>query len=381
MISPSRFACVLCSSLLASAAPSPPTFISASSPLVLWSGRPSLPWADGSIGFDWEGTSASFVVSGLGSSVTLLANLSVYSARVSVFVNDYDAANLMLSGDAGAYLLAATLPAASNNVTVRFAYEPIFSHADAAGGLEKMPSFFGFTAGSGGAFAPPPRAARRLDIVGDSITAGTMYDKLEAVGGPLSLGEGCHPWAPPTGYSDSYSWASYLCRAFSANCTTTAWSGKGLIHNSACSAGPLMPQLYTQNFGTGPQPWDFARASRPDAVIVYLGTNDYSVSSAAGGPLAKRMTGARCSRPARPNAASSRLALPRPAVQPNDGRALHGRRRGLYAERDEMVRRLARPGGVALFPHGWPDVADAARRRSASRHRAGDDAGPARESP
>ena len=275
MMPPCRFACVLCASLLASAAP--PTFISASSPLVLWSGRPSLPWADGSIGFDWEGTSASFVVSGLGSSVTLLANLSVYAARVSVFVNDYDAANLMLSGDAGAYLLAATLPAASNNVTVRFAYEPIFSHADAAGGLEKMPSFFGFAAGSGGAFAPPPRAARRLDIVGDSITAGTMYDKLQAVGGPLSLGEGCHPWAPPTGYSDSYSWASYLCRAFSANCTTTAWSGKGLIHNSACSAGPLMPQLYTQNFGTGPQPWDFARASRPDAVIVYLGTNDYSV--------------------------------------------------------------------------------------------------------
>ena len=58
-----------------------------------------------------------------------------------------------------------------------------------------------------------------------------------------------------------------------------AWSGKGLIHNSGCSAGPLIPQLYTQTFGTSSKEmWDFSRASRPDAVIIYLGTNDYSCS-------------------------------------------------------------------------------------------------------
>ena len=65
-----------------------------------------------------------------------------------------------------------------------------------------------------------------------------------------------------------------MCRFFGANCTTIAWSGKGLIHNSGCSAGPLMPTLYKQAYATRAEvPWDFSRQSRPDAVLIYLGTN------------------------------------------------------------------------------------------------------------
>ena len=254
-----------------------PTIISASSPLVHWSGRPSLPQADGSILFDWESTAASFSVLGAGSSVTLLANMShpgVF-ARVSVYVNGYDAANLMLSNDSQTYLLAAALPEALNNVTVRYSFEPGYSHADAT--WLGIPGFFGFVAGAGGVFVPPTPPARRIDIAGDSISAGSMYDKLQAVNGPLSLNDGCHPWSPPTGMSDASNWHGYLCRAFSADCSNIAISGKGLVHNSACSAGPVIPELYARNFATAPTPpWDFARATRPDAVIIYLGTNDFS---------------------------------------------------------------------------------------------------------
>lgn len=68
-----------------------------------------------------------------------------------------------------------------------------------------------------------------------------------------------------------------MCRYFRANCTTIAVSGRGLIHNSGCHADLLMPQLYTRTFATGArEPWDFSASTRPDAVIVYLGTNDYS---------------------------------------------------------------------------------------------------------
>ena len=68
-----------------------------------------------------------------------------------------------------------------------------------------------------------------------------------------------------------------MCRYFRANCTTIAVSGRGLIYNSGCHADLLMPQLYTRTFATGARdPWDFSASTRPDAVIVYLGTNDYS---------------------------------------------------------------------------------------------------------
>ena len=268
-------ALLLAFSAAAAAAAAGPSFISASSPLVLWGGRPSLPRADGSVAFDWQSTAAFVSVAGVGSSLTLLANLSSGPARVSVYVNGYDAANLMLSNASSAYLLAAAMPDAENFVEVRFAFEPIYSQADAAAG--RTPSFFGFAAGAGGSFLPPAPLARRIDIVGDSISAGGMFDKLQAVGGALSLNDGCHPWSPATGMSDSFNWHNYLCRYFSANCTNTAWSGKGLIHNGGCSQGPLMPQLYTQAFATdAAQAWDFSRSARPDAVVIYLGTNDFS---------------------------------------------------------------------------------------------------------
>jgi len=260
-----------------------PTAVAASDPLVLWAGRPSFE-ADGSVAFDWLDTSCTFVVAGVGASVTLLTNFSLpawgagfHGARVSVFVNDMAAADLMLSPSTHSYLLAAALPQALNTVTVHYAFEQTYSFADRA--ARQTFSIAGFAAGDGGAFAPPTPLARRIDVVGDSITAGAMYDRLEAVRGDLSLGTGCAPWSPPQGMSSAYTWQSYLSRALRANTTTVAWSGKGLIHNGACHAGPTMPQLWRQAFASGDgvtELYDFSRAARPDAVIVYLGTNDFS---------------------------------------------------------------------------------------------------------
>ena len=138
-----------------------------------------------------------------------------------------------------------------------------------------MANFVGFSAGNGGTFAPATPLLRRMDVVGDSITAGSMSDLHEAVGGALSLNTGCRPWTPVQSYSESTNWQSHLARFFQTNTTTVAWSGKGLIHNGGCSAGPLMPQLYAQTFGTSPpgeELWDFSTTSRPDLFIIYLGT-------------------------------------------------------------------------------------------------------------
>lgn len=256
-------------------------FLSASNPWVLWGGRYGVD-PDGSVAFDWEGTTATFVVTGMDATVTMWTNITLEasnSARVSVYVNGYDAANLMLHNSTPSYLLASSLPLAINTITIQYAFEPGSSGASRSN--LRTPGIFGFNVGNGGAFAAPTPLTKRIDIIGDSITAGSMYDKLESVNGPLSLGTGCNPWSPVTGYSQTFNWETYLCRYFKANCTTIAWSGGVLVDPSVSKCPPraYLPQLYTQTFATGTELWDFSATSRPDLTIIYLGTNDYSCAN------------------------------------------------------------------------------------------------------
>lgn len=52
-------------------------FLPAASPLVLWAGRSAPGSVPGSVSFDWEGTSATFSVAGVGASVTLHTNVTL----------------------------------------------------------------------------------------------------------------------------------------------------------------------------------------------------------------------------------------------------------------------------------------------------------------
>lgn len=262
-------------------------FVPAASPLLRWSGRYAVDdAAAGTVAFDSESTACAFTVLSPGPNATnvwLVASLALASpanvGRVSVYINDYEAQNLLLvQGSAVRYLLAAGLAPGANNVSVAWAMEPIVGGTDRPARL--TPVFLGFDVEGPGALAAAAPLARRIDILGDSITAGSMYDRLEAVGGALSLETGCHPWAPAYGYSQASNWEAYLCRFFRANCTTTAWSGGALVDpatlNPSCRGKAYVPQLYRQTFLTDKQSvWDFSASSRPDAVIIYLGTNDY----------------------------------------------------------------------------------------------------------
>lgn len=258
-------------------------FISAADPLVLWSGRPNVN-ADGSVSFDFQSTACSFAVNGLGASVTLIANVTLpagSAAHLSSFVNDYDSSNLLLAAGTNTYLVAAGLNFNVSNITLHYALEPGMSGADAP--LGRFVTFIGFNVSEGASFVPRAPLKRRMDIIGDSITAGSGYDKLESVNGPMSFETGCNPWAPALGNSQAYNWETYLCRYFRANCTTVAWSGGMLLPpwtSSSCQARKYVPQLYTQAWATdAASKWDFSSDSRPDAAIVFLGTNDFACGS------------------------------------------------------------------------------------------------------
>jgi hypothetical protein len=254
-------------------------YLSANSPLILWNGRPSF-FSNGNVGFDWEGTGCSFSVTSPtpGGTVTLITNLTISSesvSRISVYINDYQAQNLLLTSSTSSYLIAAGLPVGVSNISIQYAIEPLFN---ANFKNQMFVQFVGFTSANNATFVQPIKLSRRIDIIGDSITAGSMYDKLEAVNGDLSLETGCDPWAPLYGYSQQYNWETYLCRYFRANCTTIAWSGGVLLLPEDCPGHTSLSSKYPYTWATDDdqtQAWDFSKTQQPDAVIIYLGTNDW----------------------------------------------------------------------------------------------------------
>ena len=127
--------------------------------------------------------------------------------------------------------------------------------------------FLGFELDEDGALLPPPAApGRRLELIGDSVTAGF------GVGG---ANERCK-FSPETeDFTRSY--AALTAAALGAEPVAIAWSGRGVVRNHADEPGDPMPVLYERTLPARPESrWDFGRWTA-DAVVVALGTNDFSV--------------------------------------------------------------------------------------------------------
>ncbi|HLV67799.1 MAG TPA: SGNH/GDSL hydrolase family protein [Polyangiaceae bacterium] len=130
--------------------------------------------------------------------------------------------------------------------------------------------FLGFDFGDGELLAPPPAPARRLEVVGDSITCGYGNE-----GADMSC-----PFSPDT-ENHYLTYAAISARTLEAELSTVCWSGKGVVCNygdDASSCMDPMPDYYDR---TLPQQasslWDFSRF-QPHAVVINLGTNDFSTA-------------------------------------------------------------------------------------------------------
>lgn len=274
------------------------TTIPASDPRVSWVGRRAeLP--GGAVGFDWEGVSATVNVSGLG---VLLANISDNCSGgpvgggsrwlVTYTPNDPRTAppnhrvqTFWSSPFVGVYTLFSVPgkrcdpPCNLDGVlTLTRLTESRLSGCGPAGGLSVL-SF-----STDGAFlAPPPPSQRRLEILGDSISAGDLNDG------------GGAPFCANSAFNDdiTLSTAGQLCLplaqgGFGADCMFTAWGG---IRLGSDAQGWGMRALYPFTFSAlGPKPnqsaygaWNFS-SWVPDAVVINC---EWGGAGAGRGPCAR----------------------------------------------------------------------------------------------
>lgn len=119
---------------------------------------------------------------------------------------------------------------------------------------------------------PTPAASRRIEVVGDSITAGygNLGHELHRPGAPAI---GCPFSAESSSWYATY--AALAGRALGAEVTSIARSGWGVLPQSLPEANGGLPSVYMNALGVAAAPeWSFRQPV--DVVVINLGTNDWS---------------------------------------------------------------------------------------------------------
>lgn len=244
-----------------SPAPSPtptsshPTTIPADDPRLSYIGRfnfadPAAPT------FDWPGTAVE--LSFTGNSLTVLLEDS--GNWYDVTINGQTSVLQTLKSQES-YVLATGLGDGVH--TAR-----LFKRTESIVGQSTMK---GFVLSPGGILeSPPPRPERRIEFIGDSITAGYGV-------------EGDSPTCPFSVATENVarSFAAVAADAVAAEVMITAVSGLGVIRNYSdpeMIGRDAMTVRYGRTLANEPVPlWDFQRW-RADLVVINLGTNDFSTN-------------------------------------------------------------------------------------------------------
>lgn len=134
----------------------------------------------------------------------------------------------------------------------------IFRRTEAYIGVSK---FGGLRLSAGGeVLPPPPRPKRRIEVIGDSITAGLNS---------LTVGLGMFSIAAEDNY---VTYGAVAARKLDAEYVCVAYSGGSI--NGRNGKGLIMPTFHDRTLPDDPKStWDF-RAWQPDVVAIHLSTND-----------------------------------------------------------------------------------------------------------
>jgi len=201
--------------------------------------------------FSWSGTG--FVARFSGTGLTARLNNGGPFIFKAVVDGTPKAAFTTTSGTAN-YDLATGLATGTHTVE-------LYRQTEAGQGNSQLVSLT--VAGGGSLMPPPPGPGRLIEVVGDSISAG--YGTL----GTLNDSD-CYP---TESHWDTYE--SVAARAVGAEVSTIAASGQGIYRNYGGDMNNTLPMIYGRTLmNDAAGAWSFA--TKPQAVVINLGTNDIS---------------------------------------------------------------------------------------------------------
>lgn len=205
-------------------------------------GGPRFAWSGSGVVARFEGTSVAVSLNDSGQN------------QLTVLIDGELSPPLDLEAGARTYQLASELPAGEHVVE-------LYRRTEASWGVTQWLSF---DFGPSGRLLPPPQPERRIELIGDSISTGYGNE-----GADVSCG-----FSPET-QNHYLTYGAISARALGAELVTVAWSGKGVVYNYDTDVEEPMPELYERTLPADPSStWDFSIV--PDAVVINLGTNDFS---------------------------------------------------------------------------------------------------------
>lgn len=208
---------------------------------------------DGAQGMRFEWSGSGIVAAFDGSSVSVTLEDSGEN-HFTVLIDGEQLSPLIAQAGSHSYELASGLPAGTHRVELYRRTEALFG----------MSAFVGFDFGGGRLLPPPSPAQRRIEIVGDSISCGYGNEGDSAT---------CGFSAETENHYATY--GAIAARALDAEVVTIAWSGKGVVYNYDTDTTDPLPALYDRSLPSDANStWSFG--TQPDAVVINLGTNDYS---------------------------------------------------------------------------------------------------------
>ena len=215
--------------------------------------RPSFGWSGSAMIARFQGTGATLRIDGSPNQFTVVVDGTVSSQVLKV-----------VSGTTQ-YAVASGLASGVHDLVVWRRTE----------GNQDENRFLGLDVAGGQLQAPPAAPERRIEIYGDSITAGYGMD---------GNGPSC-PFSPDT-ENHYLTYAALTARELDAELHAIAWSGIGMYRNYGISgaSSDAMPYVYARTLPTeSGSTWDFGRW-QPHVVVINLGTNDASTNGDPGTP-------------------------------------------------------------------------------------------------
>jgi photosystem II stability/assembly factor-like uncharacterized protein/lysophospholipase L1-like esterase len=170
------------------------------------------------------------------------------SDRWQVEVNGAPTTTLQMQEGEHTYRVATGLPSGEHMVRLVKATEALFGTAQ----------ILGFELNQGGSVLPLPATKRRIEVIGDSISAG--------YGNEAASKEAKFSHTTQNAY---FTYGAIAARQLRAHYTCIAWSGKKMWPDNT------IPELYERILpNEADSRWDFTRQI-PDVVLINLATNDF----------------------------------------------------------------------------------------------------------